>query len=128
MLGAEPIESGAYPVILENHAMKSILSGFFSMFSGEAALKKLTSLTDKLGQKIMSEKVTIIDDPLLDESINKEPFDAEGVATQKKEVVSDGVFNLFLHNLKTAKVFGAEPTGNATVTGVGPTNFYLKPG
>lgn len=128
MLGAAPIESGAYPVILENDAMKSILSGFFSMFSGEAALKKLTSLTDKLGQKIMSEKVTIIDDPLLPESINKEPFDQEGVATVKKEVVSNGVFNSFLHNLKTAKVFGVESTGNATVNGVGPTNFYLQPG
>lgn len=128
MLGAEPIESGAYSVIIENEAMKDILSGFFSMFSGEAALKNLTSLTDKVGEKIMSEKVNIIDDPLLPESINKEPFDAEGVATYKKEVVSNGVFKMFLHNLKTAKSFGTESTGNSTVSGVGPTNFYLQPG
>ena len=128
MIGAAPVESGVYPVIIEKDAMRGLLSGFFSMFAGEAVLKHLSALEGKIGEKIMSDKVSIIDDPLNENSILKEPFDAEGVATFTKDVVKDGVLKTYLHNLKTAKAFGVEPTGNASTGGVAPMNFYLKGG
>ena len=128
MIGAYPVESGVYPVILEKDAMKSILGGFFSMFSGESILKHLSALEGKIGEKIMSDKVTLIDDPLKEDALVQEPFDAEGVATATKDVVASGVLKTYLHNLKTAKALGAEPTGNAASGGVKPMNFYLKPG
>lgn len=127
-LGAEPCESGNYEIIFDNDAMKSILSGFLSMFSGESVLKHLSALENKIGEKIMSNKVTLIDDPLMKEAVSREPFDSEGVATTYKEVVKDGVLNTYLHNLKTAKAFGVEPTGNAKGSSIGPMNLYLKPG
>lgn len=127
-LGAEPCESGNYEIIFDNDAMKSILGGFLSMFSGESVLKHLSALENKIGEKIMSEKVTLIDDPLMKESIYHEPFDSEGVATKYKEVVKDGILNTYLHNLKTSKVFGVEPTGNARRGSIGQMNLYLKPG
>ena len=128
MLGAKPIASGIYDVIIENNAMTSLLSGFSSMFSGEAAIRRLTSLIDKEGQKIMDEKVTIIDDPLKEGEINSETFDDEGVATYTKAVVENGVFKTFLHNLKTAQFFNTTSTGNAVGNGVGGINFYIKEG
>ena len=57
MLGAETIESKTYPCIIENEAMGDLLGGFASMFTGEAALKRLTSLIGKEGQKIMQDNV-----------------------------------------------------------------------
>lgn len=128
MIGAAPVESGVYPVIFEKEAMQSILMGFFSMFSGEAVLRHLSALEGKLGEKVMSDKINIIDDPLKEDALMQEPFDAEGVATSTKEVVASGVLKTYLHNLKTAKALGATPTGNAATNGVKPMNFYLKPG
>ena len=128
MIGAAPVESGVYPVILEKEAMQSILMGFFSMFSGEAILRHLSALEGKVGEKIMSDKINIIDDPLKEDALVQEPFDAEGVATSTKEVVAGGMLKTYLHNLKTAKALGVEPTGNASTSGVRPMNFYLKPG
>ena len=98
MLGAETIESKTYECIIENHAMGSLLSGFSSMFTGDAAIKRLTSLIGKEGEKIMQDNVTIVDDPLLADSPNSQPFDDEGVACYKKAVVENGVFKTFLHS------------------------------
>lgn len=128
MLGAKPIKTGNYDVVIENEAMTSLLSGFSSMFSGEAALRKLTSLISKEGEKIMDEKISIIDNPLKENEINSETFDDDGVATYTKYVVEKGIFKTFLHNLKTAKAFNTVSTGNAVGNGVGGINFYIEAG
>lgn len=128
MVGAIPVESKQYKVIIEKDCMTSILQGFFSIFTGEAIIMKVTPLADKLNTKIMSEKITISDDPLMEEALVQEPFDAEGVATYNKNVVENGVFKLFLHNLKTAKTLGAKSTGNAAKKGVTGMNFHINNG
>ena len=61
-------------------------------------------------------------------------FDDEGVPCKTKLVVENGVFNGFLHNLKTANFFKTEPTGNGFKLGVAgavstrPTNLFIKEG
>ena len=126
MLGAEPIESGFYDVIIENEAMTSLLSGFSSMFSGEAAIRRLTSLIGKENQKIMDEKISIIDDPLKENAINSETFDDDGVATYTKSVVENGVFKTFLHNLKTAQFFNIEVYTTNAITYCITSRFCIK--
>lgn len=131
MLGAETIESKTYECIIENEAMGSLLSGFSSMFTGDAAIKKLTSLIGKEGDKIMQDNVSIVDDPLLAGSPNSQPFDDEGVACYKKAVVENGVFKTFLHSLKTAKYFKTKSTGNGVKTGAIAArgiNLYIEKG
>ena len=82
----------------------------------------------------MSEKISIVDNPLLEGAIISQPFDDEGVPCHKKNIVENGVFNGFMHNLETASKFGVEPTGNGFKRGVAsnvkisPTNLYLAPG
>ena len=112
--------------------MSSLLSVFHSMFTGLAAMRKISPFIGKLDQKIMSDKITIIDNPLLEEAINKQPFDDEGVACFKKNVVEKGVFKTFLHNLKTAKLFNTTSTGNGFSGPRGSStsgcNFYIEKG
>ncbi|HHU55780.1 MAG TPA: TldD/PmbA family protein [Acholeplasmataceae bacterium] len=132
MLNAKPVASKKYPVVIENKTMSSLFAAFQSIFSGEAAIKKITPLLGKENTKIMSDKISIIDDPLKDEAIFKHPFDDEGVACYRKEVVSNGVFKTLLHNLKTAKYFNTKSTGNGfksgSVIGVSGSNIYIAPG
>lgn len=132
MLNAKPVPSKTYPTIIEKEAMTSLFSSFQSMFSGESAIKKITPLLGKLDTLIMDEKITIVDDPIKEDAIIVSPFDDEGVACYRKEVVKDGVFKTFLHNLKTANYFKTTSTGNGFKTGatigVSGANLYIAPG
>ena len=89
LLNASPVLSKKYPLILENKVFADILGAFQPMFSGEAVLKKLTLLKDKLGEQIVSDKITLIDDPLFEESFLQSAFDDEGVSCYQKEIIKD---------------------------------------
>lgn len=133
-IGAGFVKSSKYPVVLKRDVATEILSAFSSVFSGDAAVKKMTALADKKGQKMFGDNITIIDDPFYQDALVKSPFDDEGVPCYTKNVVENGVFNGLLHNLKTAKYFNEKPTGNgfkASTAGsvaVSPTNLFVKEG
>lgn len=134
MLGAETVKSKTYPAIFRNDMANSLLATFSSIFSAESVQKDLSLLKGRIGDNIANEKVTIIDDPLMKEGFSSTPFDAEGVATMKKEVVSSGKLTTYLHNLKTAKKDNVQSTGNAHKAsfkgsvGIAPSNMYIEPG
>ncbi len=129
---AKPVKTDNYKVIFENGAMSSLLGAFASMFSGTSAMRKITPLINKINEKIMSEKINIIDNPLLDKAIIKNAFDDEGVACYEKSVVEKGVLKTLLHNLKSAKFFNTESTGNGFSSPrgimVSGANFYIQNG
>ena len=129
-LGAESPVTGEYEVVFKNDVATSILQAFGSVFSAEAAMKKMSILVDKLGTKVFGDNITIVDDPFYPEALSKNAFDGEGVPTQTKQLVSNGVFNTFMHNQKTAHHFGTESTGNGGKCGKGvrPQNLVLLPG
>ena len=121
------IESKNYPVILENKMVISLLSAFTSMFSSEAALRNMTLLKGKEGQKIASDLITLVDDPLYEKGVFQHSFDNQGVACYKKSLIEKGVFQTLLYDLKTAKMFNTKPTGNS-FGGISPTNLCLECG
>ena len=133
-LGGKSIPSGNYKTIIYNEAMASLLETFSDVFSAEEAQRGLSLLKGKENQCIASDIVSIIDDPLMNNGLASAPFDDEGVATFKKEIVSKGVLNTLLHNLKTANKANLKTTGNgfkssySSPVSVEPTNFYIEKG
>ncbi|WP_455542079.1 TldD/PmbA family protein [Intestinibacter sp.] len=133
-INSKSIKTGNYKIALYNEAMVSLLSAFCGVFSADATQKGLSLLKDKENTMIASEKVTIIDNPLLENGLSSAPFDDEGVATFKKEIVSKGKLTTLLHNLKTANKANTKSTGNgfkgsyATTVSVSPSNFYIERG
>lgn len=134
LFGASSLKSGSYPVILRRDIALDILSTFSSTLSAENVQKGLSLFEGKLGKKVGSDDLNLIDDPFLAGGFNSTPFDGEGVATEKKHVIKDGKLTTFLHNLKTARRAGVKTTGNAyrgshkSSVGIAPTNMYIKPG
>lgn len=133
-VGAKSIPSGKYKVIINNEAMVSLLGTFSSIFDSEQAQKGLSLLKGKEGEIIASDILTLIDDPHLQDGLGTTAFDDEGVATYKKEIITNGKLNTLLYNLKTANKAGVKSTGNgfkssyASIVGVSATNFYINPG
>ncbi|MCT4545329.1 MAG: TldD/PmbA family protein [Vallitalea sp.] len=134
MLGAKSIESGDYPVILRSDVSANILKAFAEIFSADNVQKDLSLLKDKIGEKIATSSVSIIDDPFMKNGAYTSSFDAEGVATTYKKIVDKGVLTTYLYNLKTAKKDNTESTGNAFKASykspieIAPTNMYIENG
>jgi PmbA protein len=127
-LGAVSLLSKKYPVVFSNEMFADLLESFSDIFTGTNAYHNLTKLKDKVNCLIASEKVNIIDDPLNNGAYFKEKFDDEGVACQTKPIIIKGVFQGFIHNLKTARIFKQNPTGNSFGGDVSMVNCYLVPG
>ncbi|MGB9614384.1 MAG: TldD/PmbA family protein [Fervidobacterium sp.] len=128
LIGSKSVKSGKYRVILRNDAFSDILGMLVSMINADNVHKNLSPLKGKLEEIIASEKLTIEDLPSHPLSIIATPFDSQGVPTKEKVIIEKGVLRTFLHNLKTAKKDGVEPTGNAYGTTISPINLFVKPG
>jgi len=128
-LYAGRMKSGKYKVVIKGSAMADLLSTFSGVFSAENAQKGMSLLKDREGEAIAAECVTLTDDPLMPWGLASSPFDREGAATFRKNVIERGVLTTLLHNRKTAKKAGVKTTGNAAGAGqVAPTNFFFVPG
>lgn len=133
-LGAASVKSGDYQIIIRNNAAADLLEAFTGIFSAENVQKDLSLLKGKIGEKIGSDKFTLVDDPFMEGGLSSRSFDGEGVACKYKRVVEKGVLKTYLHNLKTSKKDGVETTGNAgkgsykSPIDITPTNFYIEKG
>jgi len=128
MLGAKSLPSGRYDILLENRASATLLAGYAGMFKAESVQKGMSKLQEKVGTRVASNNVTLVDDPFKPKSTKSGGFDDEGVATSYKEVIKDGTLTTYLYDLKTAKKDDTQSTGNAFGGQISPTNFYFKPG
>ncbi|MGB9892955.1 MAG: TldD/PmbA family protein [Candidatus Saccharicenans sp.] len=134
MLEPKPIKTQKAAVIFDPDVAYAILGGIIQAVNGERVLQGASFLGKKLGQKIGSELITIIDDGILEKGMASAPFDAEGVPTQKRIIVENGILKGFLYNTYAAKRAGVKSTGNASrsgfdsLPGIGPHNFHLMAG
>jgi len=133
-LGASSVESGDMPVVFDNNNTKDLFQVFAGVFMAESGQKGFSLLNkDKLGETIAAPHITLRDDGVHPDSLGSMAFDAEGVATQQKAVIENGVFKTLLYNLKSAEKDGVKSTGNASKAGFGGAittsynNFYLQP-
>lgn len=133
-LHGEPVESGSYPVMIQNEAMGNLLTALSGMFDGESIYKGISILKDQLGKQVFDERIRIVDDPLMKDGYESAAFDDEGVACYRKYLVEQGIFKTCLHNLKSAKLMKTTSTGNgfkggyAASVGISPTNLYIEKG
>ncbi|XDD51847.1 TldD/PmbA family protein [Leptospira sp. WS92.C1] len=113
LLGAEPVKSGTYPVVLSNRISPQIFGMFSSPFSADSVQKGLSRLEGKVGSQIASSNWNVFCDPHVIDYPGSRLLDAEGILTKKKSIIQDGVLQTYLYNLESAKKAGVTPTGNA---------------
>lgn len=114
LLKSELPPKGEMPVVVDPR-MAGVLAheAVGHACEADAVLNTRSILGDKLGKRIGSEHVSIVDDPTLPRCYGSYPFDAEGTPAQRKVLVDHGVLRSFLHSRETAAKLGQKPTGNA---------------
>ncbi len=126
--------TGRLPVILAPEAAFLILLPLLMGVSGDLVSKKTSPLLDRIGQPIFSEKVTVIDDALLDGDPNARPFDDEGVPCGTHMIVGNGVLKDYIVDLRSGAALNRPSTGHgfkAALFGGGteasPTPWFANP-
>ena len=133
-LGATFVESGKYDVVFDGKQFRSFLSTFSPVFSAKNAQLGLSLLAGKEGEAVAAPCVTVVDDPMRSGNRMQTPFDGEGVATARRNVIEKGVLKTLLYDLTTAKKAGVASTGNGQKGGysspvaIAPYNFSIAAG
>jgi len=108
------VETGRYTVILTPKVVAGIVNTIISpAITADNVQRGRSPLAGKIGESILGEDITIIDDPTREGLYGTTAFDDEGVATRTKVVFRKGVLENFLYDTYTARVEGRESTGNA---------------
>jgi len=134
MLDPRMVKTQKAAVIFDPDVARAILGGILAAVNGERVLQGASFLADKMDQKIASELVTLIDDGTRAKGLGSQPFDGEGVPTQKRTIIEKGVLKGFMYNTIVAKRAGVKSTGNASrrgftsLPGIGAHNFYMEAG
>jgi PmbA protein len=134
MLDPRPVKTQKAAVIFTPDVAYALIGGILRAVNGESVLQGASFLGKKLGQKIASELITLVDDGTRPKGMASEPFDGEGVPTQKRLIIEKGVLKGFMYNTIVAKRAGVKSTGNASrrgfssLPGIGPHNIYVEAG
>ena len=132
-LGARKVTTRDVPVVFDPETAASLLRHLSSAVSGYSLYKRASFLLGKLGQKIASDRLTVVDDGTMPGALGSRPFDGEGMASRRNVVIEEGVLRSYLLDTYSAKKLDQRSTGSAarSVGGppvVAPTNFYLLAG
>jgi PmbA protein len=128
LFGARKPQTMRVPVIFERDVAASVLSDVFNALSAANVAVGNSWLAERVGARIGSDLITIVDDGTLPGLLGTSPFDGEGVPTRRTLVFDRGELRTFLYDTYYARKLGSRSTGNGSGGGVAPNNFYLEAG
>jgi len=119
------VAPGQYDLIVEPYAIGELFMWLsFVVFDTRSYQEGRSLLSKRMGEKIMGENITIVDDGLSLEGVPL-PFDFEGVPRQRVTLVENGVARGLCYDLATAAKDGKSSTGHALPPGSGEGPFPL---
>jgi PmbA protein len=121
------------PVVFDPRVAGGIVGHLAGAINGSAIARKTSFLKDKLGERLFAPGISIVDDPLRRRGLRSRPFDGEGVAGRRREVVEDGVLKTWFLDCATARELGLATTGHAqrgvsSSPSPGASNLHLEAG
>lgn len=106
--------TGAFPVLFDERISSTLISHLLVASNGSSVARGASWLLDRLGKQVLPEGLDLIEDPHRPRASGSRPFDAEGLPTQPRKIVENGVLMGWTLDLATARKLNMDPTGNAT--------------
>ncbi|EAQ46430.1 PmbA [Roseobacter sp. MED193] len=127
-LNARRPQTGSYPVLFDERVSSSLIGHLLSASNGAAIARGSSWLQGAVGEQILPQSLSVIEDPHRARISGSRPFDGEGLATQQRSIIENGVLTGWTLDLASARKLGLQSTGNA-VRGVGsvptPSNWNV---
>lgn len=112
-LHARKLDTRKCPVLFEAPLAVGLVGALVQAVSGGALYRKSTFMLDSLGKPIFPAHIQLNEDPHIIGAAGSSPFDGEGVKTQRRAVVKDGVLQGYFLSTYSARKLGMKTTGNA---------------
>ena len=132
-LGPRKPKTAGLPVIFDPRVAGALVGNFAGAINGGAITRGTSFLKDSMGKQVFAKGIDIIDDPHRPRGLRSKPFDGEGVANARLNLVANGALKSWVLDLSAARQLGLQSTGHAA-RGTGgppspaPTNLYMAPG
>lgn len=132
-LSPRKVKTAQVPVIFDPRVSRGLIGHLIGAITGPSVARGTSFLKDKLGQRIFAEGIVITDDPHRARGLRSKPFDGEGLANGRTDIIQDGVLTTWLLDLSSARQLGLTPTGHAGRGTGGPpspttSNLHLAAG
>lgn len=127
-LDAQKLKTGKFPVMFAADVATGLMGHLVSAISGGSLYRKSSFLLDHLGETILPTWFNIEEKPHVLRGLASTPFDSEGVVTQDKSIITNGVLATYLLSSYAARKMSVDkkipfiPTGHAG----GIHNWYVR--
>lgn len=125
--------SGVFPVVFEPRVAASLISALLGALNGVSVARGSSFLAEKMGEQVLPQAFSLIDDPLRPDGLGARPFDGEGSAGARKALIEEGRVAAWLLDSSAARQLGLSPNGSASrgTAGAprpGASTAWLTPG
>jgi PmbA protein len=122
-LNARTLSTRKVPVLYPAELAKGLFGHLIAAVRGTAQYRRASFLLDAVGKQVLPSFIDIDEEPWIPRALASAPFDAEGVATRQRRLVSRGVLEGYVLSSYSARRLGLATTGNAG----GIHNLLVKP-
>ena len=112
-LGGRKIETSTAPVLFAPEIARGFIGHAIAAIAGAAQYRRSSFLLDAAGEQIFPHFLNIAERPHLPGAMASAPYDAEGVQTNDRDLVVDGVLQGYVLSSYSARRLGLTSTGNA---------------
>ena len=132
-LNPRKVPTGKYPVVFDPRVSRTILGHLSGAINGPSIARGVSFLKDKLGEQILPIGTLVVDDPFVKRGLRSRPFDGEGLAPMRRNIIENGTLTTWFLDLRSARQLGLESTAHASRGSSGnpspsPSNLVLAAG
>ncbi|AXI44886.1 modulator protein [Sulfitobacter sp. SK012] len=120
--------TGSYPVLFDERVSSTLIGHLLGAINGSSVTRGASFLRSAMGEDVLPAGMSLIEDPHRPRTAGSRPFDGEGLPTNQRVIVEDGILQGWTLDLSTARQLGLSSTGNAargTGSGPSPTNWNV---
>ena len=128
-VGPIKLASGPLPILFDPRVAPSLIGHLLGAIGGPSIARKTSFLQEKRGQRVFAPGICILEEPHRRSGLRSRPFDGEGLPTQDRALIEDGMLTGWLMDSASARQLAEAPTGHAgRGGGVSTGNVYLVAG
>jgi PmbA protein len=111
--GSRRPKTGSYPVLFDERVASSLIGHLVQAINGSAIARGASFLRDALGEQILPDGMSLIEDPHRPRAFASKIFDAEGLPTVRRALIDNGMLTGWTLDLATGRKLGLPSTANA---------------
>ncbi|MDW4550065.1 TldD/PmbA family protein [Defluviimonas sp. D31] len=112
--GARKPKTGAYPVVFDERISAGLIGHLLGAINGSAIVRGASWLRDAMGEQVLPRGLSVFENPHRPRIPGSRPFDAEGLPTEARDIVRDGILQTWTLDLGTARRLGLKSTASAS--------------